>query len=135
MTDNKQNVLREPKSLSKVSGEILWHIEPPKQDILLCRAVIFDFIRRSGGDDKFEFVPLKEGKKYLKKYNLPEDYNSSVLLIDDIKNKIYKKSDAVLQITKRLNKPWYVLYIFFVIPRRLRDGVYNFIARHRHLIS
>lgn len=51
MTDSKQKELREPRRLSKVSGEILWYIEPPKQDIPICRAVILDFIRRSGGVD------------------------------------------------------------------------------------
>lgn len=59
MTDSKQKELREPKSLSKVSGEILWHIEPSEQDIPFCRAVILDFIRRSGGVDCTpELTPL-----------------------------------------------------------------------------
>jgi predicted DCC family thiol-disulfide oxidoreductase YuxK len=37
-----------------------------------------------------------------------------------------------LRIARRLRFPWPLLYAFIVVPRPLRDIVYDFIARHRY---
>jgi len=44
----------------------------------------------------------------------------------------YTKSTAVLRIARGLRFPWPLLYAFTVVPRPLRDAVYDWVARHRY---
>ncbi len=52
------------------------------------------------------------------------------MLIDN--GKVYRNSTAGLRLYSRL--PWYWKWtqIFWIVPRFLRDAVYNFIARNRY---
>lgn len=45
---------------------------------------------------------------------------------------LFGKSTAVLRSVRYLAFPWPLLAVFLVIPRVLRDAVYDFIARHRY---
>ena len=42
------------------------------------------------------------------------------------------KSTAALRIAKRLDGLWPLLAVFLVVPRFLRDAVYDWIGRHRY---
>ena len=44
----------------------------------------------------------------------------------------YTRSTAALRIARRLRFPWPLLYAFIIVPRPLRDLIYDFIARHRY---
>jgi predicted DCC family thiol-disulfide oxidoreductase YuxK len=90
------------------------------------------FIVRNGGEDKMEFESLfkSEGKEYLKKTGLPENYTDSIVFIEN--GKAYLKSDAALRVSRYLKGIWPLLYIFVVVPRGIRDFFYSFIAKHRH---
>jgi predicted DCC family thiol-disulfide oxidoreductase YuxK len=58
---------------------------------------------------------------------LPE----SVLLLDD--DGLHVRSEAALRIAARLTAPWPLLArVARLVPRVVRDGVYNIIARHRY---
>lgn len=46
--------------------------------------------------------------------------------------KVLTRSTAVLHIAKDLGGPWSVLYGFILVPRFLRDAVYNRVANHRY---
>jgi predicted DCC family thiol-disulfide oxidoreductase YuxK len=46
--------------------------------------------------------------------------------------RIYTKSTAALRIARHLRFPWPLLSAFLLIPRPLRDAVYDWIARHRY---
>ena len=54
----------------------------------------------------------------------------SVVLVKD--SEVYDKSDAAMEIARILDGPWKMLAIFRFVPKGLRDGVYLWIARHRH---
>ena len=55
----------------------------------------------------------------------------SILLVKST-GEVYTHSDAVLQIAKDLAFPWSVLgYVGFLVPKRIRNVVYNFVARNR----
>ncbi len=46
---------------------------------------------------------------------------------------ILVRSSAVLRVLRYLGGPWRVLaWLGALVPRPLRDGVYDFVARHRH---
>lgn len=49
--------------------------------------------------------------------------------------RLYVRSEAVFKVLKYLGGVWTALaMIGSMVPRRLRDAVYDFIARHRHKI-
>ena len=60
-----------------------------------------------------------------------EKLESMVLIVDD---KIYRKSTAALLTAKRLNGLWPLIAIFLIVPKPIRDMVYDWIGRHRHQI-
>jgi predicted DCC family thiol-disulfide oxidoreductase YuxK len=59
----------------------------------------------------------------------PEALYSIIVLY---KGKILEKSDAVIEIAKHLSAPWRWFKIFRIVPRALRDAIYNVIARNRY---
>jgi predicted DCC family thiol-disulfide oxidoreductase YuxK len=54
----------------------------------------------------------------------------SVLLLEG--DTLYARSDAALRIARRLSGAWPALYALILVPRFLRDAVYEFVARHRY---
>ncbi len=44
----------------------------------------------------------------------------------------YSCSTAALQIARRLNGLWPLLGAFLIVPRPIRDAVYDWIGRHRY---
>ena len=46
--------------------------------------------------------------------------------------RIHLRSGAALRIARRLRPPWNLAAVFFVIPRFLRDPIYDLIARNRY---
>ena len=49
-------------------------------------------------------------------------------------DKLFIKSDAALRILKDIGFPWASLYLFILVPRFIRDAMYNLIARYRYRI-
>ena len=50
----------------------------------------------------------------------------SIILVHN--NRVYHRSDAVLQIARRLDGAWPLAYAGIVFPRFIRDSIYRFIA-------
>ena len=80
----------------------------------------------------YKFAPLQSdiAQKLMGKsiHNYPDKF--TVILIEG--NKIYTQSTAALRISKHLKKPWPFLYLLIIIPRPLRNLVYQFIAKNRY---
>lgn len=100
-------------------------------DCGLCRATEA-WVNQRDKHDRFEFYPLesREGQEHLRRVGLPLELRDTMVLIEG--DRIYQRSSAVLRIMRRLGAPWPALYGFIVVPRPLRDGVYRFVAKHRH---
>ena len=96
-----------------------------------CNGVV-NFIIRQDKKKVFRFAALQSeaGQELLEQYGLPKEKFDSFLLIEN--GKVYKSSSAGLRLYSRL--PWYWKWtqIFWIVPRFLRDAVYNFIARNRY---
>jgi predicted DCC family thiol-disulfide oxidoreductase YuxK len=45
---------------------------------------------------------------------------------------VWTRSAAALRIARGLSFPWPLAYVFVVIPRPLRNWIYNLVARHRY---
>ncbi len=71
-------------------------------------------------------------KQVLAKYNFNfKELSSLALLIDDV---VYYKSTAALNLTRFLKAPYNWLMVFKIVPRFIRDGVYNYVAKNRKKI-
>jgi predicted DCC family thiol-disulfide oxidoreductase YuxK len=56
--------------------------------------------------------------------------NESVVLLE--KGKAYRRSTAALRIARRLDGLWPLLAALLIVPRPLRDAVYDWIGRRRY---
>ncbi|NQV21927.1 MAG: DUF393 domain-containing protein [Rhodospirillales bacterium] len=97
----------------------------------LCRDSV-QFVLRRDPDAKVDFAPLQSdyGRDVLRRHGLPEGSLQSVVLVQD--GEVYTKSTAALRIARELSGGWPLLYLFMVVPRFLRDGVYDFIGNRRY---
>lgn len=97
----------------------------------LCNGAVL-FVIKHDPSGKFLFASLQSdaGQELLKKYNLPVDnFNSFILLQDE---KVYSKSTGGLKVAQQIKGAWSWLYIFIIIPKFIRDGVYTWIANNRY---
>lgn len=97
----------------------------------LCNGSV-QFIIKRDRQNRFHFAALQSayGQQKLQQLNIPAASLQSIVLIDG--EKYYQRSNAVLEICWHLGGMWSILYVFKIIPRFLRDGIYNFIANNRY---
>jgi predicted DCC family thiol-disulfide oxidoreductase YuxK len=98
----------------------------------LCNRSVL-FILRREKDPRFRFASIQSevGQELLEWCGLPSNYNQAVIYIE--KGKVYLGSTAALKIGQNLTSPWSLLsYSGFVVPKVIRDWVYNQIAQHRY---
>lgn len=101
------------------------------EDCAFCRATV-RFLRRRDHAHRLTFVPLQspQARKALACHGLPPAAFSSVVLLEGLGIEI--RSTAALRLFCRLGWPWRALALALVIPRPLRDWLYDRIAAHRH---
>jgi len=97
----------------------------------LCNGSV-QFVIQRDPKGRFNFAALQSdaAKQLLKDYQLPVSDLYSIILIK--KGKVYQRSSAALEIARGLSGLWPLLYVFVVIPRFIRDGIYNWIAKNRY---
>jgi predicted DCC family thiol-disulfide oxidoreductase YuxK len=97
----------------------------------LCSGSV-QFVIKRDPQAVFKFASLQSpyGQEQLKRFGLPTDTAYSVILI--MGDKFYQRSNAALEITRRLSGGWPLLYGFKIVPRFIRDAVYNFIGSNRY---
>ena len=54
----------------------------------------------------------------------------SIMLVED--GVVYVRSAAALRIARRLGFPWVLGYALMIVPRPLRDAIYDLVARRRY---
>lgn len=85
-------------------------------------------------DRRHEFilgtVQSREGRAILLWHDLPTETCSSFVLCEG--PKYYLKSSACIRIAKRLRFPWNLGAVIWIIPRPVRDWLYDFVARNRY---
>lgn len=90
------------------------------------------FILKRDKKDQFLFGSLQGqyGQQLLKTFNLPADHFRSFMLLEG--TNLYTRSTAALRMLKHLGGGWSLLYGLIIIPKFIRDAVYNFVARNRY---
>lgn len=46
---------------------------------------------------------------------------------------LYLESDAILQLVRELKFPWFILFGFWIIPKMIRNPIYQFISKRRYV--
>ena len=85
-------------------------------------------------DAHFQFAPSQStaGINLLQRFKLDQKASASVILIDN--EKVYTKTDAVLQIANHL-KGWPRLFMGLkYVPKFLRDFGYDLVAKNRYTL-
>lgn len=96
-----------------------------------CSGSVQFIIRRDPGSNfRFAASQSPAGKKLLEQYGLGDLASRSIILIRD--GKIYRRSGAVLRISRRMNGLWPAFYGFIIVPRFIRDFLYDLFARNRY---
>jgi len=97
----------------------------------LCNGAV-QFVLKHDRKKQFVFASLQSeaGQKLLDQYHLPAaNYTSFVLLLD---GKAYTRSTAALKVARNLNGLYKLGYVFMLVPKFIRDGVYNWISNNRY---
>ncbi len=97
----------------------------------LCNRLVI-FIIKKDPKAKISFASYQSpaGEKILKKYSIKySGYGSIVYLSSGV---AYTKSRAILRIFKDIGSFWKLLYLFIIIPRPIRDWIYDKIAQNRY---
>lgn len=97
----------------------------------LCNGAV-NFIIDKDHCNRFVFASLqsKLGQQMARKYNFPKDDFKSMVLVKG--NKVFLKSDAALEVSRDLSKGWRLLFAFKIIPKFIRNGIYDIIAANRY---
>lgn len=96
----------------------------------LCSGSV-QFILKRDKEKKFLFASLQSGygQNILNQSDLPTDTFNSFILFEN--GKIFTRSTAALKMFSQL-KNWGWVKIFWIVPKFIRDAVYNLIAKNRY---
>jgi len=97
----------------------------------LCSSSV-NFVIKRDKRDVFRFAALQEdiGKELVAVHNIDPAKTDSIVFIDH--GKAYVKSTAALRAAKYLPGAWPLLYGFMIVPRFIRNWVYDIVARNRY---
>lgn len=95
----------------------------------LCNRLVIFIIKRDRSRI-FKFASLQSAKAEEMGIIQKDKTLNTIIFLNE--NKLYQKSSAVLHICKLLPFPWPLLFGFIIVPRFIRDSVYNFVADNRY---
>lgn len=97
----------------------------------LCDGAV-QFIIKRDKHQKLRFASLQSdyAQDRLQYTDLPPQYLDSFVLLEA--GAWYTRSTAALRVCKYLDGLWPLLYAFIVVPKPIRDGVYNWVGRNRY---
>jgi len=90
------------------------------------------FLLRRERDATLRFAPAQTdvGSALLACHGMDAAQLESILLVED--EFAYQRSDAILRIVRHLSWPWQWLRLGWLLPRGIRDALYNTVARNRY---
>jgi len=82
------------------------------------------------GQFKFGTLQSEQAQRILRDLDLSTTDYQTFLLLEG--GRVSTKSTAALRVIRQLSWWWPLYYICVLVPAPLRDGVYDFVARHRY---
>ena len=95
---------------------------------ILCNKSL-DLLMRLDKNKVLRYTSLQG--EYVKQLNVEEGFESIIFYEE---GKLYYKSTAILRILRSLGGVWVMTNIFYIIPRFMRDAIYDIIANYRYNI-
>jgi len=97
----------------------------------LCNGFV-QFVIRRDPSARFRFASLQSGfaHQQLTRFGLDPGTTNSIVVID--RGTVYQRSNAALHVAGHLPGLWPALKVFKVIPRFIRDGLYDLMAASRY---
>jgi predicted DCC family thiol-disulfide oxidoreductase YuxK len=97
----------------------------------LCSGAV-RFVIRHDPRGRFRFAALQSetGRRLLVQHGLSADALDTFVLIGGAR--CFTRSDAAIELVRRLEGPWRWLALLRVVPRSIRDRLYRVVARHRY---
>lgn len=97
----------------------------------LCNGFVqFVILRDPHATFRFAALQSEAGQQLLQKAKLSATSLNTVVLYEQ--NQFYTHSDVALRIATHLGGWWRIFTIFKIIPKSVRDHIYNWIARNRY---
>lgn len=112
------------------AGKLPDHLILFDGDCTMCNrhvGYVFDLDRK--GIFYYSSQQSEIGRQIRDRFGIPEDQMNTVLYIRN--GKLLTRSDAALNVLKQLRWVW-PLYFLVVIPRPVRDAIYDLVARNRY---
>ncbi|MCH7550059.1 MAG: DUF393 domain-containing protein [Candidatus Krumholzibacteriota bacterium] len=99
----------------------------------LCNGFV-DFLIRRDPDARIQYGMLQSprGRELCRDHGIDDGQPGSVLVTRG--DEVLFRSKAALVATRELGGIWKLAAVFFLVPRPLRDAVYDMIARSRYRI-
>lgn len=97
----------------------------------LCNGAV-NFVIKRDKKSVFKFAALQneKAKNLMMKGDFQsEDLKTFILLLNE---RFYTKSTAALTVCRYLSGLWPLLYGFMIVPKFIRDFIYNIISRNRY---
>lgn len=95
-----------------------------------CNTWVDFTMARDGGRFHFATLQSDKGQELLRLLGLPADEFETFLLLQQ--GRVFTKSTAALRVVRQFSGGWPLLSIFILVPRPLRDILYDYVARHRY---
>ncbi len=97
----------------------------------LCNgAVQFTIERDRKNVFRFSSLQSDYAQDTLRPFSMEPKQGESMVLLEN--GKVYERSTAALRVAKRLGGFWPLLYGFIIVPRFIRDAVYNYVGKNRY---
>ena len=97
----------------------------------LCNGAV-NFVISRDRKNHFCFASLQsaKGQQLMEQHLLSANDVNSFVLIEN--GHSFTRSTGALRVSRKLDGAWPVLYVFMVVPKFIRDRVYNLIAKYRY---
>ena len=97
----------------------------------LCNGAV-DFVLKRDTRKKLLLASIQgpAGQVVLKKCHLPPSYLDTLVLVEQ--GKVYLGSTAALRVARLLGGGWPLFYGLIIIPKGIRDRIYQWIGKHRY---
>jgi predicted DCC family thiol-disulfide oxidoreductase YuxK len=97
------------------------------------RSVQFILDHERGGALHFCALQSETARQFFREHRFPEPDLSTFYFWNG--KQLYERSSGGLRVAGYLKAPYSWMKIFIVVPKFIRDGVYNWVANRRHKLA